>query len=519
VRYDVAVVGAGHNGLVAACYLAKAGCSVLVLERRNVVGGAVCTEEDLIPGYKIDVGSSLHIMIHLTPVVAELELEKFGLEYLDVDPWAFHPLPEGACGGFFFWKDLDKTCESIASVSQRDAEAYRRFVEVWGALNAGVFEAFLRPPSARNLMSVLTRRGFKGRSAEILRKLSLPYGRLIDDTFQHESVRAAMKWLAAQSGPDPDAPASANLAGWQAMIHRSGARRPRGGSGRLSQALAACLVSHGGEVLTGAEVSGIDAAETGCRVCLADGRAVTADRVLAACHVRTTFLKLLDPCPDSLRSRVAALRPGNGFGMIVRHAMSRLPRYPGFAENDLCHRGMQLLCPSSAYLRECHEAYKTGRTPERPAVIGMTFSAIDDTLAPPGKHVLFTWAQYHPYRLAGGQRWDDIARREADRILEVVEAHAPGTKAAVLDRFIQSPLDLERRLGLIGGNVMHLEMSLDRMFCMRPLPELSSYRTPVPNLYISGASCHPGGGVFGASGYNAAGAILEDLGITRPRDK
>jgi len=514
--YDVIVIGAGHNGLTTACYLAKAGFRVLVLERRDVVGGAVCTQDDLIPGYKIDVGSSVHIMIHLTPVLQELELHRYGLEYIELDPWGFHPI-RGTGQSILFWKDLEKTCQSIAAVSAHDAEAYREFVLKWGAINEGVFESFLDAPTPGRILWAGLKQGIgrrgpaNGSSQDLLRQIFSPYGRVIDETFENPHVRAAMKWLAAQSGPHPDQIASGNLAGWQSMIHRSGAKRPRGGSGRLTQAMEARLLASGGQVETGAEVEKIFAGESGCRVRMRDGREIGARKIVAACHVRTTFLKLLDRCPDSLRRRVESIRVGNGFGMIVRHAVSGLPRYPGFGENDLCHRGLQLLCPSSEHLGECYGSYLQGRTPREPAVIGMTFSSVDPSLAPPGRHTLFTWAQYHPYQLAGGENWDSIQEREADKILDLMESYAPGTRASVLDRLIQSPLDLERRLGLVGGNVMHVEMSLDQMFCFRPLPELSGYRTPVPGLYLTGASCHPGGGVFAASGRNAARVVLKDL--------
>ncbi|MBA2646992.1 MAG: NAD(P)/FAD-dependent oxidoreductase [Pyrinomonadaceae bacterium] len=517
--FDVAVVGGGHNGLVCACYLAKAGLKTIVLERRHIVGGAVCTEDDLIPGYKIDVGSSAHIMIHLTPIVAELELEKFGLEYIDCDPFAFAPTIDGEA--IYFWRDVEKTCESIARVNARDAENYRRFVREWGAINEGIFEAFLKPPTITNLgrHMIFRRTKEKASPIEMTRKIFSSYGALARETFEHEGLRAAMVWLAAQSGPPPGAAATGDFLGWHSMIHRSGVKRPRGGSGALTQALACCLEHHGGEVRLSAEVKEIEVKDnraTG-RITLVDGEQFHARRVVSNAHVVTTFLKLIgaENLPDGMARRVASVRVGNGFGMIVRCAMSELPDYtaaPSGGQASACHQGLQLLCPSTAYLDAAYGDYLRGRPSENPAALVMTFSAIDPTLAPKGRHTMFVWGQYYPYELADQQQsWDDLAEREADRLIAVVNGYAPNVRGAVIDRFIQTPLDLERRLGLLRGNVMHVEMELDQMFLYRPLPELAGYRTPIKNLYLTGASTHPGGGVFGASGRNTAHVVLDDV--------
>ena len=522
--YDSIIVGAGHNGLICACYLAKAGRRVLVVERRPVVGGAVCTEE-IVPGYRFDVGSSAHIMFRSTPIMDELNLAAHGLEYIEMDPWAFHPVA-GTEQGISFHRSLDETCRSIAAVSPRDAGAYRGFIERYGELNEGVFETFLKPPTPGAIFGTIFKRNlFKRRSRELwssldtARQLMSSYGRLIDETFESEPVRAALYWLAAQSGPPPDEIATGDLVGWQAMIHKTGAWRAKGGSGALTQALARCLQSLGGEIVVDAPVTRITKASAGgARLEVQTAAAAYQTRsVAAACHVQTTFLQLLDPaiCPEGLRHRVEHLRVGNGFGMIVRHAVSELPRYAGQPVDargiSPCHGSLQLLCPSRRYLREAFLDYQRGEPPRRPAVLAMTFSALDPSLAPAGKHVLFTWAQYHPYALANGENWDDIAAREADKIYETLCEYAPNMRGAMIDRYIQTPLEIERKLGLLRANVMHLEMGLDQMFFFRPLPELSSYITPVPGLYLTGASTHPGGGVFGASGRNTAQVIARDL--------
>jgi phytoene dehydrogenase-like protein len=515
--YDVAVIGGGHNGLTSACYLAKAGLKVAVLERRGIVGGAVCTQDDLIPGYKIDVGSSVHIMIHLTPVVRELELEKFGLEYIEMDPWAYYPV-EGSGKGISFHKDIEKTCASIAQFSEKDAESYRKFCEVWGELNEGIFETFLKPPTPGNLFGTIFKRNlFNPRSRklwsslDLTRQLMAPYGQVIEEWFEDARVRTALAWLAAQSGPPPAELASGDLVGWNAMIHRSGAKRAKGGSGALTQALAARLKSDGGEVLLDAEVASISRAGNRWQVEYAGG-SLEAKAVIGACHIQTLFGKLLRDDAGDLKKRVSRIRVGNGFGMIVRHAVEELPQYEGESVPGTrpYHAAMQLLCPSLDYLNGSYTDFLTGHPPRQPSVVAMTFSAIDPTLAPEGKHTLFTWGQYHPYELRNGEDWDAIQEREADKLYDVVCRYAPNMRGKQIARYIQTPLQIERLHGMLRGNVMHTEMSLDQMFFFRPLPELSSYRTPLPGLYLTGASTHPGGGVFAASGYNTARVVLKD---------
>jgi phytoene dehydrogenase-like protein len=561
-HYDVVIVGAGHNGLTCACYLAKAGRKVLVLERRHIVGGAVCTQDDLIPGYKLDVGSSAHIMIHLTPVLRDLELYKYGLEYLEMDPWAYYPIL-GTGTGISFYKDLDKTCASIAKISPKDAEAYRAFVTHWGELNEGIFETFLKPPSPGKIFGTIFKRNllnFRSRklwsSMDTSRQLMAPYGAVIDELFEHPAMRTALAWLSAQSGPAPSEMATGDMLGWNAMIHKSGAKRAKGGSGALTQAMAKCLLRHGGEIVCNAEVtwsitdirprrktsgdwileyktSETTIASFGNKQekQSEDGRTritVKAKKVVAACHLHTFFKTLARPIAqpmasnteafEALKKRVARTRIGNGFGMIVRHAVEELPDYgdksapagplPGTKDYQT---SLQLLCPSMDYLNSSHRDFMFGLPPKQPSVVAMSFSALDPTLAPEGKHVLFTWGQYHPYEMSNGENWDDIREREADKLYDLVCQYAPNMRGKMIARYIQTPLDIERTLGLLRANVMHLEMSLDQMFMFRPLPELAEYKVPgLPGLYLTGASTHPGGGVFAASGYNTARVILGD---------
>lgn len=527
--YDVIIVGSGHNGLITGAYLAKAGYRVGVFERRAHLGGAVCTQEDLIPGYRIDVGSSAHVMIHSTPVLEELRLADFGLEYLEMDPWAVYPETTATEGGGFrptgrwlrFYRDVEKTCAEIARFSERDADAYSAFVERWNALNEGVFSAFLRPPTPFNLMRGMMGRQLGGSNrVEMIRKLMGSYGRLVLESFENESLRTAILWLAAQSGPPPGEMASGDFAGWHGMYHRSGMKRARGGSGALTQALARVIEAQGGEVHTDCPVrrillEGGDGRATGIE--LENGEKVEARAVVAACHIKTTLDTLLAEAtlPGQIREKSRHLNLGNGFGMIVRCAMKGLPRYPGLEFDDrgvaVEHAGLQLLCPSREYLDMAYADFLRGRPPEKPVPLVMTFSSLDSSLTPGGKHLMFVWGQYHPYELKNGERWENIEEREAEKLLQVVEQYAPGTRDLVEDWYIQSPLGIEQMHGMHRGNVMHLEMSFDQMFLFRPMSELAGYKIPeIKGLYLTGASTHPGGGVWGASGHNTAKLMLRE---------
>ncbi len=517
---DVVLVGAGHNALVCAGYLAAAGYKVILVERRHTVGGAVVTEE-IIPGYQFDLGGSAHILIHHTPIVADLQLERYGLEYIDLDPLFFAPFPDGS--HITIWRDVERTCASIAAVSPRDADAYRSFVTDWQPLAEGMVKAFLEPPTPSNLFRNLVRRTSSGadrweRLSDILRG----YGQVIRQNFHDPRVQAVIGWMAAQSGPPPGEPFSAPFALWHPMYHQSGVKRPRGGSGMLTQALARMIQAHGGHLIAGAPVKAILTRQgRAVGVETEGGIRISARAVVSGAHIHTT-LRLLDwdAIPTQARRLAERSRIGNGFGMMVRYAMRELPRYnalPSSAGNGPGpeHRALQFICPSLNYLERAYADYLAGRPSTDPALIAMTFSAADPTLAPPGHHTLFLWGQYYPYELASGESWDKIAPQVADRMLAKLAEYAPNVRGAVIGQLVEHPLYLERELGLLRGNVMHLEMSIDQMFLLRPAITWGKYRGPIPGLYLTGASTHPGGGIMGAAGRNTARIVLRDLARKR----
>ena len=503
----VVVVGAGHNGLVAACYLARAGLDVEVVEGDSVLGGAVSTVERW-PGYRVDRGSSAHIMIRHSGIVEDLRLGECGLEYLDLDPWGFFPFDGG---DITFYVDLDRTCSSIEKAcGAKDAEAYRRFATDWSQRNTKVFQAFQSPPTPLNLgrtmWGVGRSTGLDG--IALARQFLGSADALLDELFDDERLKTALAWLGAQSGPPTHEPATADLVGWNTMNHLLAPGHPRGGSGMLSEALATRLRGYGGRVRLGdAAVSVTRSGDRITGVRTTSGDYLPSAVVVSSCHVLTTLELLGD---EQLLDRTRrAVHVGNGIGMVVRLATRDLPRYPTADEHT--YRALQLLAPSRTALRRAHGEFNAGLPPTEPAALAMTFSAFDDTLAPPGRHNLTIWGQWHPYALSNGESWDAIAEREGSKLVEAVERVAPGFASSVEKMHVQTPLELERELGLRQGQVMHVEMALDSMFCWRPSPELSGYRVPgARGLYLCGASTHPGGGVFGASGRTAAHLVLGD---------
>ena len=518
--YDVLLVGAGHNALVCAGYLALAGYRVAILERRPVVGGAVVTEE-IIPGFRFDLGGSAHILIHHTPIVQELGLGAHGLRYLDVDPPFFAPFPDGS--HLFVWRDVDRTCQSIAALSPPDADAYRRFIATWQPVARAMVEAFLHAPTPLNLGRYLVAQsGVSPRRPELLSDLLHGYGQVLRQSFQDQRVQALIGWMAAQSGPPPGEPFSAPFALWHPMYHVSGVRRPLGGSGMLTQALERLVRAHGGLVHTATPVRRL--LVRGGRVVGAEteqGERLTARAVVAGCHIHTTLGLLPEgSLPGRARRLLERARIGNGLGLMVRCALRELPAYAALptgadGQPGPQHRALQLICPDLAYLERAYADYLAGRPSREPGLVAMTFSAVDPTLAPPGAHVLFLWGQYYPYALASGESWDDAGPREAARMLATLGRYAPNVAGVVVGQLVETPDYLERTLGLLGGNVMHLEMSLDQMFLLRPALGIAGYRGPLPGLYLTGASTHPGGGIMGAAGRNAAATLLHDLSRRR----
>lgn len=503
--YDVITIGAGHNGLIASAYLAQAGYRVAVFERRDIVGGAVSTKE-IVPGYQFDLGGSAHILIRLTPIVDELGLEAFGLEYIDLNPLFYAPFPDG--DAIYIYRDVDRTADRLEDQFPGTGAAYRRFIDDWSGFAQAMKQMFLTTPSPFQLGKNMLFASSKLPWTDELRHILRPYGHVVREYFEEEKLQTMLAWMAAQSGPPPTEPLTGPFVLWHPLYHEGGVARPRGGSGVLTQALRRHIEHHGGAVHTEAPVDEIlvrrDRA-VGVRV---RGQVYTARAVLSATHALETFDRLL-PASHQPPER-NTMRVGNGFGAMVRLALDGPVEYRHDPTGE-GRVGLQLLCRDMDQLQAAYGDYLGQQPAQDPPLVAMTFSAVDDTLAPEGGEVLWLWGQYFPYELAGDDHWDAIGDRVCDRIIDAFETYAPGTRDKIVGRLFQHPLWLERHLGLFRGNVMHLEMSLDQMFAARPFFGASQYKGPVSGLYLSGASTHPGGGIMGASGRNAARVLLGDL--------
>jgi phytoene dehydrogenase-like protein len=508
-QFDVVIIGCGHNGLTAGCYLAKSGLRVLALEQAPIVGGQVTTEE-LFPGYKINRCSIAHIGIFQTDILRELKLAKFGLGYVDLDPVLFAPFPDGR--SLTIYKSLDKTVKQIAKLSAHDARTYRKFFRTWKGIADLVGAALASAPMPLNEVLRL----LEGPEAEeIVWALLTSYGRVLDETFESDYVKAPLALLAAQAGPPPDEPGSGLFVMWNVTSHVAevGMKMPRGGSGVLTQALAKCFQYHGGTIQVNTKALGIEVRnDRAVGVRLAGGKRIRAGVVLSAVDPTQTFLRLVDSdvLPDKLVHRLRSLKVEPN-AVKVDCAISTPPKYRA-AGHGAAHEALiafQLICPSIDYLNRAYHESRVGRFSTHPALWVGTPSVADPTLAPRGRHVLYIQAQYAPYELDGGD-WQTFKQEAGDRIIATLADYAPNVKSSILARQVESPPDLERRINITRGAVNHVHMSLDQLFNFRPAVGLSGYRTPIENLYLGASGAHPGGSVSGVPGLLSARTILED---------
>ncbi|HKQ27238.1 MAG TPA: NAD(P)/FAD-dependent oxidoreductase [Burkholderiales bacterium] len=519
-RYDVAIIGGGHNGLVCAAYLARAGKRVLVLERRERVGGAAMSEE-VFPGFRFSVFS--YVVSLLRPeILRELELPRHGLHILPLES-TLTPLPNGDY--LAQWNDHDQNRRELARHSLRDAEAYDEFGIVLHQM-ARLIKPILgvAPPDPgslhpRELLDLMKLAGyFRGLSTRqfnsLWKLLTMSSADYLDEWFEGEALKAtksASGIIGTMLGPR--SPGTAYVLLHHYMGELDGVFRAwgfaKGGNGSVSAAIAAAARSFGAEIRTSAPVAQVrlhHGKATG--VVLEGGEEIAAGAVVSGADPRRTFLTLVGEknLPDDFVHSIRRFK-FRGASAKVNLALAELPNFTCMPGRGPHLRGAVSISPSVAYLEQAYDDAKYGEISRRPYMDIVIPSMLDPSMAPPGKHVMSIFVQYAPYKLNGG--WTD-ARRDAlgDAVIDTLAEYAPNMKSAILHRQVVTPADIERVVGLSEGNIFQGELSLQQMFFLRPAPAWSRYRTPIDALWQCGSGTHPGGGVMGASGRNAAFAIL-----------
>jgi phytoene dehydrogenase-like protein len=522
--YDVAIVGGGHNGLVCAAYLARAGKRVLVLERRDRVGGAAMSEE-VFPGFRFSVFS--YVVSLLRPeIIRELELPRHGLHILPLES-TLTPLQEGGKAGDYLaqWNDHDQNRRELARHSPRDAEAYDEFgmeLHQMARLIKPILAiappdpASLHPRELRDLFKLGKHfRGLGKKQLNALWKLlTMSSAEYLDAWFESETLKAtksASGIIGTMLGPR--SPGTAYVLLHHYMGELDGVFRAwgfaKGGNGSVSAAIAAAARSFGAEIRTSAPVQEILVEGGRAKAAVLEGgEEIRANIVVSGADPRRTFLGLVGE-KHLAGEFVESIRrfKFRGSSAKVNLALGELPDFTCLPGRGPHLRGAISISPSIAYLERAYDDAKYGEISRRPYMDIVIPSMLDPAMAPPGKHVMSVFVQYAPYHVNGG--WTD-ARREAlgDAVVDTLAAYAPNIKSAILHRQVVTPADIERVVGLSEGNIFQGELSLQQMFFLRPAPAWARYRTPIDGLWQCGAGTHPGGGVMGASGRNAAFAIL-----------
>ncbi len=531
--WDAVVIGAGHNGLVTAGYLAKAGLRTLVLERRDRLGGAADTSE-LAPGF--NAPTLAHTVGRLRPsVVRDLGLAKHGLSLIAPEVRVFAPRPEGLA--ITLWSDVTKTATELARtprVGAADAVAYPRFDKAVRSL-ARFLDHLGRetPPDIDTprlgdaLMGLRLGRSFRGLGKEgsrtILRVLPMAVADLVAESFESPALRGLLAWRGVRYGAvGPWSGGTASMLLHDAAGNDGGAAGEtvfaRGGPGALAEALAAAVRGFGGEIRTGAEVAAIVSRDGRVRgVVLTGGEEIAARGVVSGADPKRTLLDLVDPVAlgPSLGWRAGNIRTP-GVVAKVNLALRGMPVFPAAGGDEARVRGRIVLAPSIDTIERAFDASKYGRWSDSPVLEATIPSLADPSLvagAPPGSQVMSVIAQYAPYALRDAT-WDDDKERFGDTVVRTLEAVAPGIGGLITAREVLTPVDLESRFGLTGGHPLHGEATLDQFYLWRPLLGHARYRLApeaLRGLYLCGSGAHPGGGITGGPGQNAAREVLKDL--------
>lgn len=514
--YDAIVIGAGHNGLIAAGYLARAGKKVLVVEARDVVGGA-CTSEELIPG--ATWSSCAFIASLLRPeIIADLELERYGLEMYQTEANEVSIFPDGS--HLFVWRDMDKTLKEIEKFSKSDAGAFLDF-----GLRVKKFASILTPflmspaPSRSQVLAAFEAAGAEDLFNEMV---LLSTKDLLDRYFENEHIKGLFTFFGMISvWGGPSTPGTGYVYGHHSVGEFKGTLGQwgfvKGGMGGITQAMARSAEAYGTEIRLNSPVEQV-VVDRGraSGVKLANGEIISARTVISNADPQRSMLQLL-PAGTVDAKLTAKLEDYDARGSMARiHLLiDELPDYIGFPAGvqGPQHQAQAIMGASIENFERAWEAERRGEIPDDFVIEAVIQSTHDDTLAPKGKHTMTLGVQQLPFNLASTD-WDTIRDEWADKVLEVLFRYAPNLRGHILERVIITPKDLERDYGLTGGNIFHGAMFFDQLFNNRPTPELADYRTTVGNYYLCGSGTHPGGGVMGANGHNAAQVVIADLNGT-----
>jgi len=523
--YDAIVIGAGHNGLTAAAYLAGGGLSTLVLERREIVGGC-CVTEEIAPGCRVSTTSYIASMLR-PEVISELRLADFGLRMIPCDPAIQVPFPDGRVVPW--WMDRERARQEFAKISAKDAERFVQVDDQLKKLARYLQPFFLEPPPEIDTTTIkgwadLFRVGkrFRGISnneiSQLVSFLTGSLGEFLDNNYESEQIKTmflANNVYGKHGGPYQPGTAIGLffhlLSGGEHEL-QGFFGHVMGGMGSITQALAATGRKRGVEIRTSSPVAQIEVRNGRARsVVLEDGTEVRGRMILSNADPKRTFLKMLpsSDLPEDFLNAVRGIKM-QGPCAKVNMVLDQEPRFTGTSPHATpLERTFYTLVPSLEFAERCYDIAKFGEMPEQLWVDCVVSSNADDSLAPPGKHILTCFVQYVPYHLRDGS-WDDKRELLGDRVVKKIAEYAPNVAGAVVARQVLTPLDLERTYGLTEGNIFHGDLRLEQLFFMRPVPGCAQYRTPIDGLYLCGAGAHPGGGVTGAPGRNAAHQVSRD---------
>jgi phytoene dehydrogenase-like protein len=524
-NFDAIVVGAGHNGLTAAAYLGRAGLKTLVLERREIVGGC-CVTEKIAPGCQASTTSYIASMLR-PEVIRDLRLAEHGLRMVPCDPAIQVALPDGRVVPW--WAERDRAVSEFRKHSARDAETFVRVDDRLKKLARYLQPFFLEPPPELDAKSVagwsdllrVSKRFRNISSAEISQLISFLTGSLgefLDRNYESDVIKTlflANNVYGKHGGPYQPGTAIGLL------FHLlSGGEHEQqgfyghvmGGMGAITQAMASACRQFGAEIRTSSPVAQIGARDGRARgVVLEDGTEIRAKVVLSNADPKRTFLTLVAEreLPNDFVQAVRGIKMA-GPCAKVNLVLSEEPRFTGTPSSHApLERTFYTIVPSLEFAERCYDISKFGEIPEELWVDCVIASNADDSLAPAGTHIMTCFVQYVPYKLRQGT-WDEHRELLGDRVIRKITEHAPNVANSIIARQVLTPLDLERTYGLTEGNIFHGDLTLEQLFFMRPVPGWSQYRTPIDGLYLCGAGAHPGGGVTGAPGHNAAHQALRD---------